>query len=465
MHSLNEDHTELVSKLGNVSNVKIIFTSLSCCCIMLCFGIQLSTLSAAIQPLSHFFRQSPAVIGNLISARGCGYLIGSVSTGLLLEYSWITISSIHFLCSTVAVFGISIVCMPSSTSLVWFGILTLITGLCMGVFDVYCVFLLSELWGGIKVAPWLQLLYACFGIGTIIGPSLVAMYGFQTSFYASALATLIPLGAFACNQYVLPMFLTAPTQYTTIVEVASPMNMDDNVLWQPVQSPQSSSTEIQGRPVPLTVRALLFSYYAVYIGLEVCVAAWVATFAIDTFVTSNEAHATLLVSAFYGALACSRCSAVPISFYFSNSTILRTCIVSSFFASILALSIGALNYQALTVVSVLFGLSFGPYYSLGFTIPVNYGCRTLDSASVSACVVGGALGEIIFPVIMGSCMASQGPKAFTVGLLLLLLPLYLICLLTHFILTRSSAYVSVIDKSTADVELTSTAASPLHVSL
>jgi len=509
---------------GNIPKIMLSVTS---CLIMLAFGAMIGSLSAAIPEIATEFDEPEASVGELFTARGAGYAAGAVITGFFLNRQWVAIDQIASFVLNVLVFCACIVAMARATDLDTMMVLVGINAITMGYFDTYCCFLLSEVWGG-DVGPWMQALFAVMGVGQVVGPTFVGLYGYRTAFTVIAASCALPLISVTVKlvwdqRIPTPVGLpeddtvgytplaekviletvdeatTATTTTTTtaaatsaVASITTTANItDDNVRTSSVVSDtcngrkrmtmldisrqstlslghdeiadaatvMSDAKESVETPqillqTPTAVKFLLFFYYWSYLGMEIAYSGWIGTFALDAGLTDSSSKAAYLVSIFYLASTIGRISAVPISVYFSNTAILGGALSISMCGALITLVFAHASYGATAAGAAVLGFGFSSIFSLGMTLPVDYGCTTLDSDAVSGCILGGAAGDATLPLIVGLIMNKVGYTSLPFSILIILLILWSVCLAVHLLLTANKTQISVCEQSNESTTIT-----------
>ena len=90
-------------------------------------------------------------MGELFAARGAGYFLGIVLSGLVLKLN-IPITKEQYLMLSILVLGISSL-QTTCSSFRSMAVEVFITGVATGGFDTNCNIILPELWGP-RVQPW-----------------------------------------------------------------------------------------------------------------------------------------------------------------------------------------------------------------------------------------------------------------------------------------------------------------------
>ena len=507
-----------------------ILISITCFTILFSFGAMIGTLSASIPELADTFDEPESKVGELFTARGLGYAIGAISTGALLNYNIINITSELFFCFIVIVFGTTIAFIAQSSSISIMMILVLFNAICMGYFDTFCCFWLGEIWG-LEVGPWMQALFAVMGLGQVTGPTLVGFYGYKIAFTVIASTCVLPILGIVTkgligeifedtesnpnpnpnpntiankdgfesvsidnkgidsgidsgigNQLELVVYdnnegvggidtlgvdadveltihntnsnsinNTTPTSDTNIncaCPITKPNTTNTTNNTSRSQSDSDSESESGLLSTPNTVKILLFFYYMFYLGMEIVYSGWVGSFALDADLTHSESKAAYLVSILYMASTISRISAVPLNIYISNRFILLISLCLASIGSLFIVLFAHQSYVMTAIGSVILGLGFGPIFSVGMTIPIDYGCCTLDSNTVAICIIGGAAGDAVLPVVVGLIMNIVGYMGLPYSVLSIMCMLWCICIAIHFLLTHQyTKYVNIQTKN------------------
>jgi len=301
-----------------------------------------------------------------------GYLIGSYTSGRLYDH----LPGHRLMSSMLVLMGIMIIFVPLASSLpVLIGIL-IVLGFAKGALDVGCNALLLWLHNE-KVAPFMNGLHAFFGVGTFIGPLI--------------------------NERVLSSTGDIHWTYWIISLLAIPIAI---LVWR-LPSPQAREVpdEHKDSALPMLPVVMMVACFILYVGAEVSYGDWIYAYAVKlglyTAITAN-----FLTSTFWGFFTLGRLISIWISTRLRPITMLYL----DFAGCILSLSLIVLlrdSAMALRVGSSLLGLSTASVFPTFITLAEE---RIHVTGTITGWfLVGGSLGGMIIPVLIGQAFDRFGP--------------------------------------------------------
>ena len=157
-------------------------------------------MGASLPTLSIKLSKSEEELGIIFTARGIGYLLGTLGSAGVLNYPSITLSKQNL--TSISIF-ISGLCMMLIQSLTHFRTLLFvfgIQGIAFGGIDTFANCALPELWK-LDTNPWMQSMHASFGIGALVGPALVGHFKFNLAFHFIAYSSLVPIFGIIVTYY------------------------------------------------------------------------------------------------------------------------------------------------------------------------------------------------------------------------------------------------------------------------
>ena len=391
-----------------------------------------------------------------------GYGLGIIGSGLILRYK-MNISKEHYLCICLVVISGATVLQSVCQN---FGLMlfaTLLSGLAMGGFEVYCNVLFTECWGK-RVQPWFQTLFALLGLGAVVGPALVGIYNVTVAFQFLAELCIVPFVILLSKPYLLKLCYENSVEQefelvsttlspmkpvlTSVEQMDRPSSLSSSTLITSVDSPlrpshdielsmprniNSSSDVIENRQrmvtpdehsdeleeeevgahykIPWIANISLFLYYMGYMGAEVSFSGWIATYVIDLRIIDSPNSATFLVSVFYGALMLSRISTAIVAVWVPNMYMIRGLLCIAIVFSCITIGICGISYESAYAATFISGFALGPIFGLGFNIPTDYHCKLTETTTTIA-ILGGSAGEMVFPVLVGVFLHADGVKWF-----------------------------------------------------
>jgi FHS family Na+ dependent glucose MFS transporter 1 len=313
-------------------------------------------------------------ISSIFVSGAFGYLSGSYLGGRIYDRA----AGHRFMAGVLVLIGVftSLIPIAASLWLLLFIILTL--GIAKGALDVGCNTLL--LWiHNEKVDPFMNGLHACFGIGAFIAPLVVALVttitgGIEWVYWSFAIAAL-------------PIAL---------------------LIWNlPSPAMRAAPEEHKNTPMPTLPVAVMVLCFVLYVGAEVGYGNWIYTYAFKREL-GTEITSAYLTSAFWGSFTLGRLLAIWIStrlrpiaiLYLDFAGCLTSLVLIFLFKdSILTLWIG----------SILLGLSLASIFPTLLTLSEER--MHVTGAMTGWFLVGGGLGGMLFPWLIGQAFERVGAGA------------------------------------------------------
>jgi MFS transporter, FHS family, Na+ dependent glucose transporter 1 len=306
-----------------------------------------------------------------------GYLAGSYTSGILYDRL-----PGHQLMSTMLVLlGIFIIFVPLATSLVILIGIVLVLGFAKGALDVGGNTLLLWLHNE-KVGPFMNGLHAFFGLGAALAPVIVARV----------------LDTTGDIHWVFWIFSI----------LAFPIAL---LVWRfPSPRPRAMPAEHKETGVLLVPIAIMVACFILYVGAEVSYGNWIYAYAVKlglyTEITANSLNA-----AFWGFFTVGRLLAIWISTRLRPLTILYL----DFAGCILSMGLITLFHDSATFLwigSILLGISFASIFPTFITLSEE---RMHVTGTITGWfLVGGSLGGMIVPVLIGQAFDKFGPTSMII---------------------------------------------------
>jgi MFS transporter, FHS family, Na+ dependent glucose transporter 1 len=360
-------------------------------------GLAYASLGPTLTDLATAVGANLVQISYLFTARGLGYLAGSLVGGRLYD----TIRGHPVLAGVLVLTSLLMVVIPLATLLWMLIVMLFLIGLFEGATDVGGNTLL--LWvHGSKVAPYMNALHFFFGVGAFISPIIIAQVvllggGMRESYWILALLAL-PIAAFLLR-------LGSPLAPGSS-EASSPESAGAGAA-----SSQAPVATALGRDPRLV--ALMAFFFFLYVGAESGFGGWIATYALATGL-GDAATAAYLTSAYWGALTLGRLVSIPIAAHFTPRQVLLGdligCLVS---VGILLLWPGV---SLVTWIGTLgAGLTMASLFPTAMSLAEQH--LTISGTVVSLFFVGGSLGGMTVPWLIGQFFEGVGPQVTTVAIM------------------------------------------------
>ena len=373
-----------------------IISSLACFASFIVYGACNASLGAAVPIISKTVHRSESLIGFAFITRGAGFLCSTVLSGIFLSIYDKSIYKEYYVCVSSLLMGIATAIIGYTKNYSLFLLLTVVQGVGYGVVDTVGNCLLPELWG-IRVQPWMQFLHLCFGVGAIIGPTLIGYFGFRPSYLYIGVMSITPLMLLLLSRLILPFATnTTITEHSKIA--SSSVNTDDDTTTLDDddidldQNNINSNDEnhfndnckddhdegeyhiaVSNSAVPTTLRILISTFYFFYAGTEASFGGWISFYALETGMTSDPSSAAYIATIFWLSLTIGRVAGVFTAIYVSATFMLRLHLLLTVIFSVLVLMVSGLSYTSCCIVSALMGLGVSAIYPLAMTVVSDYG--------------------------------------------------------------------------------------------
>jgi hypothetical protein len=158
-------------------------------------GICIGMLAAAIPVMADTVGVSPATFGQIFSARGMGYFVGTMCGSTVLQLKGLSVSRHAVACTAIIFSGIFTAMFAFTESLQIMLYLALGQGFGFGILRPFAFVAIMEMWGN-RAQPWLQVKPCVLGLGGVIGPILVSTYGYKDAFIITGIFCTSCLGIY-----------------------------------------------------------------------------------------------------------------------------------------------------------------------------------------------------------------------------------------------------------------------------
>ena len=366
------------------------------------FGVMvgLGLAGAALGPtLPRLAAQTGVTIGAvsvLFSARSLGYLCGSLLSGRLYDHL-----PGHPVMAAAALLLSAMLMLVPQVPLFW--MLVGIAGgwgLAESGLDVGANTLLIWVHGS-AVAPYMNALHFCFGLGAMLSPMIVARMMAASGAHASAYNVLAVL--------VLPVVLLA---------------------FVPGPRAPVASAEHAGMPRPTGLLPLIMAFFFLHVAAEASFGGWIYTYALRRGL-ADEAGAAYLTAAFWAALTAGRLLSILLSARLRPRTLLMGGLAGAI-ASVAVIAVWPADPAALWLGAAGCGLCIGPMFAA--TVLLAERRMLISGATTAWFFVGTSCGAMTVPYIIGQLFEWRGPQMLLLAMavVLLLAMLVLAALLAFF---------------------------------
>jgi FHS family Na+ dependent glucose MFS transporter 1 len=366
------------------------------------FGVMVSLglANAALGPtLPRLAAQAGVTIGAvsiLFSARSLGYLCGSLLSGRLYD----RLPGHPVMAAAALLLSAMLLLVPHAPEF-W----TLVGiaggwGLAEGGLDVGSNALLIWVHGS-AVAPYMNALHFCFGLGALLSPIIVARMMALSGAHASAYNVLAVL----VLAVVLLAFLPGPR-------------------------PPVANAEHAGMQRPTGLLQLIMAFFFLHVAAEASFGGWIYTYALHRGL-ADEASAAYLTAAFWAALTVGRLLSILISARLRPRTLLLGGLAGAL-ASVAVIAGWPADPAALWLGTAGSGLCIGPMFAA--TVLLAERRMPISGATTAWFFVGTSCGAMTVPYIIGQLFEWRGPQMLllAIAVVLLLARLVLAALLAFF---------------------------------
>ena len=336
-------------------------------------GLSTGSLGPTLPALAIRSRVSLGVVSYLFTARSLGYVMAATKGARLFDRH-----NGNPVMAAMLVLMAAMMALTPLTASFWllFGAMFLL-GAGEATLDVGANTLLVWVHAN-RVAPVMNALHSCFGIGALAAPIIVAAV---VSFQRNAVDTY----------FVLAVMLLPIAGW--LLRVPSP-------------AAQSKVTDQALRPTSRVLLLLFALFLFLYVGAEVGFGGWIFTYS-ATLRLATPATAAYLTSVFWGALTIGRLVAVPLASRFRHRTILFADLSGSLLSVILIFSFS--DSFAVTLLGT-FGVGFFMASVFPTVLSLAGNSLSLTGAVTGRFIVGASAGAMTVPLLIGQLFEPVGPQ-------------------------------------------------------
>lgn len=339
-------------------------------------GATTAVLGPTLTDLADNTGATLAQVSVLFTAKSAGYLVGSLLGGWLYD----RIQPHRVMPLALLGMALTLGLSPLIPILWLLAACLLLLGLAEGSVDVGGNALLVWTHGS-QVGPYMNALHAFFGIGTFLAPIIIA----QSILHSNS----INAGYWLLAALLLPIALwvwLAPSPAA------------------PQQKPTAKQEVATGR-ARVTLIFLVAAFLFLYVGAEIGFGSWIATFVLRQNL-ADKAGASYLTSAFWGAFTFGRLVGIPLAARLRP----RLLIGGELSGCLLSLGLILIWPETLAAIWIgALGLGFSMASIFPTTITLAERRMTLTGSTTSWFFVGGSLGSMFLPWMIGQFFERSGP--------------------------------------------------------
>ncbi|MEA3334852.1 MAG: MFS transporter [Chloroflexota bacterium] len=343
-------------------------------------GLVMAALGPTLPGLAENTRSTVGQIGILFTAQALGVLVGDLISG-----RWYDRAPAHpFLAVVMLLVAVTLLLTPILSSLPVLAVVMFLMGIGLGSTDVGGNTLLVWVHRD-DVGPRMNALHFFFGLGALLVPLLVALVISTTGEITWA--------------YWLLAIIVVPAALM-FMRVPSPTRLQ--------QSAEVSTAEARWLLVFL-IAAMFF----LFVGAELSFGGWIYTYAISLDL-ATVTTAGYLTSLFWGALTLGRLLSIPIAARVRPRYILMVDIAGMILSLALPLLVPGTSW-ALWLSAFGFGLFMANVFPTLMVLGEHH--LTITGGITGWFLVGGSLGSMTVPLLIGQRFEATGPQATLIVIL------------------------------------------------
>ena len=336
-------------------------------------GLLVASLGPTLSRLADNTQSDLSQISYLFTAKALGFILGSLAGGYIYD----RIPGHPIMAAMFFLIALSLSLVPI-ISVLWLLILNMfLIGIFVGAADVGGNTLLVWLHGQ-KVQPYMNGLHFFFGLGAALSPIIFAQFlrltGDVTWGYWTIGLLIIPISFWI-------LCLPSPERPKVHQKTTSKPTMDTYLL------------------------LLIITLFFLFVSAEVSLGGWIATYVLESHL-ADEASAADLTFIFWFSLTIGRLLSIPISTRIHVKYILGVDLLLCLIGVGLIL-VWPTSLKVIWVGTGIFGLGVASMFPIGISITEKY--LTVSGQITSLLFVGGALGGMVIPWLIGQSFGNYEP--------------------------------------------------------
>ncbi|GAB4438172.1 MAG: MFS transporter [Anaerolineae bacterium] len=347
-------------------------------------GLTTSALGPTLPNLAENTGTQIGDISIIFSAISLGYILGAGPGGRLYD----RLGGHTVMAAAIVVMVVAALLTPLASLLWLLFIIMFAMGLGQSVVDVGANTLL--VWTHrAGVGPYMNALHFFFGVGAFVSPIIIAQIVLLT-------------GGITWAYWALALLMLPPALW---------------LLWLPSPAIRSANEDEDSKPINYPLAGLVSLFLLLYVGAEVSYGGWIYTYTI-TLKLAPETTAAYLTSAFWGALTLGRLLSIPLALRFRPRTVLNGALLGCLASAALVI-IGGHSLPVVAAATVGMGLFMAPVFPV--TISLAERRMAITGQTTGWFFIGGSLGAMAVPWIIGQFFETAGPPAVMVIIAITLL--------------------------------------------
>ncbi len=358
-------------------------------------GLVTSTLGPTLPALAAQAGVALDQASLLFTSHALGYLLGALLGGRLYD----RMGGHPVLVAMLVLMAVAAALVPLLPALWLLAAVWLLVGLAGGALDVGGNTLMVWVHGR-EVGPYMNGLHFFFGVGSFLGPLVVAL--------------MLSLDLGAARAY-WPLALLLLPGAAWLARLASPAAPADAPAAQPIAAPEASfelsDPSAPSLAVPRSrqgaVVALIALLLLLYVGAEAAFGGWIYSYAL-ALELGSAAGAAYLASAFWGALTLGRLLSIPLAARFRPRSILLADLLGCL-ASVGVILAWPGSITALWSGTLGLGAAMASIFPTAITLAER---RVRITGRVTSWfLAGSSVGAMSVPWIIGQLFTTVGPTA------------------------------------------------------
>eukprot|EP01083_Nonionella_stella_P018585 51737_1 len=377
------------SDITRISSLQL-WTWIIYCFIFVGYGSQLSAPGPILNALQTQVHTDLSSISMIFLARGCGFMLGAIVGGYIIDkynktHQMISISMI--------LVSICLAYIPFIKSIYTLTIVFGLSGIFYGDLDTSINVSILMLFDtnddrDSPVGPYMQFLHFAWAVGSFLSPLLVELSFHITQYYALAFYVL---AALFISLAIIICFIPSP------VRIASNKHTIDS------SQPHHMSVE--------RITCILFCFglfLGIYVGAEIGYGGYIETYSVH-YVNTTSSIGRFVTSVYWGGLAFGRLMA---TFIAKKITTIQMVIfnLTGCMISCVILWIGSRYLFVLYLSSFLYGFFMSSMFPCMFILAEE--TLTVSGRYASIIQFGASVGQLSLPTVEGIMMATYGMQSF-----------------------------------------------------
>ncbi|XP_067935017.1 major facilitator superfamily domain-containing protein 4A-like [Watersipora subatra] len=448
------------------------------------FGMCIGLMGPTLEDLACYTKEKVNTVAWLFFGQTCCMVIGVFTGGVVSKWA----SPDFLLLVSIMCLPITLVVSSFSRRIDLLGVMMALMGLAMGVIDCLANLQLIHIYDK-AVAPFLQTMHFCYGMGALISPLLAKNFllNEDCSMLVKNLTELNADSSFTNSDVIISSHLDAASNGTQVykafwliaiiqvpvvlymaavvikmglrLKAVNPefkrlINSESSLVLQQLNRKERSKEEkskllnqwqkyladFQGsysisfsKALLLTIAACLMVF--IYDGLQGHINEFAETYALKTMTDEGRENAVYLNVSFWAAYSLGRLLSIGLAIKLTPYFMLLLSIIGCQTASVLFLSsLGGESFPIVVAANVVLGLSMSSITPTTITMTEHF--MDLTNVQMSIIIGGAALGEMILPVVEGQ-LIDDYPVSF-VAMLAVMVALSWIVFAVFWLMGRST---------------------------